>query len=307
MTRISVVIPVYKCSHSIVALTTRLKEAISCLTHDFEIIYINDASPENDWEIIVFLAKKDARIKGVNLSRNFGQHYAITAGLATSLGDWVVVMDGDLQDRPEEIVHLYNKAQQGFDIVFAQRIARKDKFLKRLSSAVFYQVLGYLTDTPQNASVANFGIYSRNAVNAVLSMHDDVRFLPTMLHWVGFNKTMLPVQHEKRTQGKSSYSLKKLLQLAFDNLIAFSNKPLRLVVKFGFFIVLLSVLFAMYFLFKYLNGEVSVLGYSSVIISIWFLAGIIIMTLGIVGIYIGKIYEKLKGRPCYIVKNKINI
>ncbi|WLE98291.1 MAG: glycosyltransferase family 2 protein [Candidatus Electrothrix communis] len=307
MTSISIVIPVYKCSHSIYELTARLTASVSCITDDFEIIYVNDASPENDWEKIVFLSEKDMRIKGLNLSRNFGQHYAITAGLARSQGDWIVIMDGDLQDRPEEIINLYSKVQEGFDIVFAQRIDRKDTFVKRTGSFVFYKIFSYFTDTQQDPSVANFGIYRRAVINAVLLMHDNVKFLPTMLHWVGFNKTMLPVQHERRSLGKSSYSLKKLFSLAFDNLIAFSNKPLRLVVKFGFVIVLLSLLLALYFLLKYFKGDVSVLGYSSVIISIWFLSGVIIMTLGIVGIYIGKIYEKVKERPSYIVKEEVNV
>ncbi|MCI5122190.1 MAG: glycosyltransferase [Candidatus Electrothrix sp. AUS4] len=306
MARISVVIPVYKCSRSICELAARLTATITRITDDFEVIYVNDASPENDWEQIVALSKGDIRIKGLDLSRNFGQHYAITAGLASSLGDWVVIMDGDLQDRPEEIINLYKKAQEGFDIVFAQRVERKDVFLKRASSFVFYKVFSYLTDTPQNPSVANFGIYSRAVINAVLSMHDNVKFLPTMVRWVGFHKAMLPVQHDRRDQGKSSYSLKKLLGLAFDNLIAFSNKPLKLVVKFGFIIVLLSLLFAVFFLFKYLHGDISVLGYSSIIISIWFLSGIIIMILGIIGIYIGKTYEKVKERPSFIVKDKVN-
>lgn len=306
MTSISVVIPVYKCSHSIYELTARLAASISCITDDFEIIYVNDDSPDDDWEKIVFLSEKDMRIKGLNLSRNFGQHYAITAGLARSQGDWIVIMDGDLQDRPEEIINLYKKAQEGFDIVFAQRIDRKDTFLKRASSLVFYKIFSYFTDTQQDPSVANFGIYSRAVINAVLLMHDNVKFLPTMLHWVGFSKTMLPVQHERRSLGKSSYSLKKLFGLAFDNLIAFSNKPLRLVVKFGFIIVLLSLLLAFYFLIKYFKGDVSVLGYSSIIISIWFLSGVIIMILGIVGIYIGKTYEKVKGRPDYIIREKVN-
>jgi dolichol-phosphate mannosyltransferase len=304
---LSVIIPTYRCSHSIKELADRLIKTITGITKNFEIIFINDASPDSDWEVIKILTQNDHRIKGINLSRNFGQHYAITAGLVNASGDWIVIMDGDLQDRPEEIPNLYNKALQGFDIVLAQRVKRQDSFFKRLSSTVFYKAFSYLTETDQDDSVANFGIYKKSVIQAVLSMNDSIKFFPTMVQWVGFNKAYLPVQHNKRDKGGSSYTLKNLFHLAFDNLIAFSNKPLRLVVKFGFLIVTISILAASFFLIKYLNGNIAVLGYSSLIISIWFLSGIIIMILGIVGIYVGKTFEKVKDRPTYIIKEKENI
>ena len=305
--KLSVIIPCYKCSDSIKELSARLLQTLGSITQDFEIIYINDASPEDDWKIITSLAEKTPEIKGINLSRNFGQHYAITAGLENAQGDWIVIMDGDLQDQPEEILNLYNKARQGFDIVLAQRIHRQDNLFKRLSSKIFYMVFSYLTDTRQDASVANFGIYYNSVIKAVLSMNDSIKFFPTMLQWVGFKKTLLPVQHNKRNQGDSSYTLKALFQLAFDNLISFSKKPLKLVVKFGFIIVSFSVLAMAFFLIKYFKGEIAVMGYSSLIISMWFLSGIIIMTLGIVGIYVGKTFEKVKDRPTYIIKDKYNL
>lgn len=305
--KFSVVIPTYKCSRSITELTERLIKTLKTLSSDFEIIFVNDASPENDWEIITELSKKDNRIKGLNFSRNFGQHYAITAGLDNAKGDWIIVMDGDLQDQPEEIIKLYNKALEGFDIVFAQRVNRKDNFLKRLSSSVFYKTFSYLTDTKQDSSVANFGIYKKNVVKAILSMKDSIKYFPTMSQWVGFNKTLLPVAHSKRNEGKSAYNFNSLLRLAFNNIIAFSNKPLKLVVKFGFVIVAFSIILALYYLIKYLLGDIIVIGYSSLIISIWFLSGINIMILGIVGLYVGKTFEKVKDRPNYIIKTKINL
>lgn len=304
---ISVIVPTYKCSDSISELANRLISSMAPITEDYEIIFVNDASPDNDWEVIKILTQNEERIKGINLSRNFGQHYAITAGLVNASGDWIVIMDGDLQDRPEEIPNLYNKVQQGYDIVLAQRILRQDKLVKRLSSMLFYKIFSYLTETRQDGSVANFGIYKRTVIQAVLSMNDSIKFFPTMLQWVGFNKAFLPVRHDKRTIGDSSYTLSNLFQLAFDNLISFSNKPLLLVVKFGFFIVAMSMLAACYFLVKYLQGDIEVLGYSSLIISIWFLSGITIMILGIVGIYVGKTFEKVKNRPYYIIKEKQNI
>ena len=305
--KFSVVIPTYKCSRSITELSERLIKTLEKLSSDFEIIFVNDASPENDWEVITKLSEKDNRIKGLNFSRNFGQHYAITAGLDNAKGDWVIVMDGDLQDQPEEILKLYNKAQEGFDIVLAQRINRQDNFFKRLSSFIFYKVFSYLTDTKQDSSVANFGIYKQNVIAAILSMKDSIKYFPTMSQWVGFNKTLLPVSHSKRNEGKSAYNFKSLLRLALNNIISFSNKPLKLVVKFGFAIVAFSLILALYYLIKYLLGDIIIIGYSSLIISIWFLSGINIMILGIVGIYVGKTFEKVKDRPIYIVKEKLNL
>jgi len=303
----SIIIPVYGCKTSLIELYQRLKLTLSQITENYEIIMVNDASPDGAWETIIELASKDKRVKGINLSRNFGQHYAITAGLDYCSGEWIVVMDCDLQDQPEEIIKLYNRALDGYDIVLAQRTNRQDNLFKKLSSFLFYKAFSYLTDTKQDSLVANFGIYKNIVVNAVLSMKDNIKFFPTMLQWVGFDKILLPVSHNKRNSGKSSYNLRSLINLAFDNIIAFSNKPLKLVVKFGFIFVLISVLFALYYLIKYLNGEIVVLGYSSLIISIWFLSGINIMILGIIGIYVGKTFEKVKDRPTYIVKEKQNI
>ena len=303
----SVVIPTYKCSSSLKELSERLVKTLETLSSDFEIIFVNDASPENDWEIITQLSQKDSRIKGLNFSRNFGQHYAITAGLDYSKGDWVIVMDGDLQDQPEEIIKLYNKALEGYDIVLGQRINRQDKFFKRLSSSFFYKIFSYLTDTKQDGSVANFGIYHKSVIEAVLSMKDSIKYFPTMSQWVGFDKVYIPVSHNKRDEGKSAYNFRSLIRLALNNIISFSNKPLKLVVKFGFVIVFFSVILAMYYLVKYFLGDIVIIGYSSLIISIWFLSGINIMILGIVGIYVGKMFEKVKDRPIYIIREKVNL
>ncbi len=307
MVQISIVIPLYKCRESIVTLTDLLKKSISTITEDFEIIYVNDASPQNDWEVVSKISREDKRIKGLNFSRNFGQHYAITAGLDFSQGEWVVVMDGDLQDQPEEIIRLYSKAQEGYEIVLAQRIVRKDTFVKKVSSKAFYSVFSYLTDTKQDHTIGNFGIYHRKVIDAILGMKDHIRYFPTMSQWVGFNKAYMEVKHSKRETGKSSYSFGKLFNLAFNNIIAFSDKPLRLTIKFGLVISLVSLFFGFYFIYKYLSGEIAIMGFTSLILSIWFLSGILIFILGIVGMYIGKTFEKVKGRPTYIIKEKINI
>lgn len=287
-------------------LVGRIDREINKLQKTYEIILINDGSPDNSAELIKSICQQNKAVKGLLLSRNFGQHYAIHAGLKQASGKWITVMDCDLQNRPEEISRLYQKAQEGYKIVLAQRLIRKDTFFKKISSKIFYAVLSYMTDSKQDASIGNFGMYHYQVIEAILSMKDHLRYFPTMVQWVGFSKTKIPVAHSSRNEGKSSYTLDKLLSLAADNIIAFSNKPLRLVVKFGLLISLASTLVALYYLYKFFMGQIIVLGYASLIISVWFLSGIIIFTLGISGIYIGKVFEKIKERPLYIIDEKIN-
>lgn len=288
-------------------LVARIKGAVEKITEEYEIILVNDCSPDNSLQKIKALCAGDKRIKGMSLSRNFGQHYAITAGLSRSKGKWVVVMDCDLQDRPEEIPNLYAKAQEGYDSVFAQRVERKDTFAKKMSSTIFYKVFSFLTDTQQDKSVANFGIYNRKVVTAILSMGDSIRYFPIMAQWVGFGKGYLPVVHAERESGNSSYGILKLFRLASDNMIGFSDKPLRLMLHFGFYTVILSLLFVVYTFCKWLFGGILVDGFTTLAISIWFAVGIITMMLGITGMYIGKIYDRVKRRPVFIVGETFNM
>ena len=307
MTHISIVIPLYKCSSALPELFKRLKATLQGISDDYEIILVNDASPENDWEIVKEKATENTKIKGINLSRNFGQHYAITAGLYHAKGEWIVVMDGDLQDQPEEINKLHNKAVEGYDIVLGQRQRRRDRLFKRFYSKIFYKVFSYLTNTKQDPSVANFGIYNRKAIDAILSMKDNIRYFPTLIQWVGFRKTAISVEHDKRFEGESAYTIRGLFRLAFNNIIAFSDKPLRITIRIGFAISALSFLFGVIYLFRYIIGDITVLGFTSLIISIWFLSGIIISILGLLGIYLGKVYDKVKNRPVYIIDQKLNL
>lgn len=307
MSYLSIVIPLFKCSAAVPELAQRLEKTLPEISEDYEVIFINDGSPENDWEQVQKQAAVNPKIKGINLSRNFGQHYAITAGLKHASGEWIVVMDGDLQDQPEEIKKLHNKAKEGYDIVMGQRGQRKDGFIKRLFSKLFYRTFGYLTNTRQDASIANFGVYNKKAIDAVLSMKDNIRYFPTLIQWVGFKRTAIEVEHDKRFEGKSAYNMSRLFRLAFNNIIAFSDKPLRITIRVGFFISTLSFIFGIVYLVRYLIGDITVLGFTSLIISIWFLSGIIISILGLLGIYIGKVFDKVKDRPVFIIDQKINL
>lgn len=304
---LTIVSPIYNGEKMLDELIFRIEKSVETFTENYEIILVNDCSPDNSWYKVKEICAKDKKVKGLNLSRNFGQHYAITAGLAESIGEWIVVLDCDLQDRPEEIPNLYNKALEGYDTIFAQRVERKDKFSKRMSSALFNAVFAYLTDQTQDKTVGNFGIYNRKVINSVLSMGDSIRWFPIMVKWVGYNIGYIPIEHAERSEGKSSYSLRKLLSVASDNMIAFSNKPLRLMLQFGFGIVAISLLISIFYLIRYLSGGIAVDGFTTIVISMWLLGGIIIMLIGMTGIYIGKIFDKAKDRPMYIIRDKINI
>lgn len=303
--KLSIISPVYKASLLLNELVNKIIDSID-FVETYEIILVEDGSDDESWHTIMSLCSKYEHLKAVKFSRNFGQHYAITAGLKESSGDWVIIMDCDLQDDPSEISRLYTEAQSGYDIVYAQRVQRNDTGLKKLSSFLFYKVFGYLTDTRQDHSIGNFGIYSRRAINSVLSMGDNIRFFPIMLQWVGFKHSKIVVNHNSRTSGESTYSLKTLMHLGFNNVIAFSEKPLRIVIKIGFYCSLISFIVGLFFLSRYMTGSVIVSGFTSLIISIWFLSGIIISILGIIGIYLGKMFNQVKGRPLYIIEDKIN-
>jgi dolichol-phosphate mannosyltransferase len=285
----------------------RTKESATQSFQDFELILVNDASPDNAWPEILALCKEDSRVKGINLSRNFGQHYAITAGIANVTGEWVVVMDCDLQDAPEEIPRLYNKACEGFSVVFAQRIEREDSWFKRTQSYIFHVILDYLTDRKSDPTVANFGIYHRKVIEAVLEFGDCVKCFPFIVTYVGFKTAYLPVAHCARKSGKSSYTLRKALRFAMELILAYSNKPLRLFTMMGFIIVAASVMVSAYYLLLYFTGRVTVSGFTSLILSIWAVGGMLMMQLGVIGVYLGRVFNQTKNRPSYVVDEVVNI
>ena len=299
---ISIVSPVYRAEGLVKTLVDRLQIVLSSLEVTYEIILVDDASPDNSWAVMCAEAENNSQLKIFQLSRNFGQHNAITAGLSQAKGKWIVVMDCDLQDRPEEITALYREAQKGYDQVVARRVVRQDSWLKIMSSKAFYSLFSYLTDTTQDPSVANFGIYHRTVIDAILSMGDKIRYFPTMSQWVGFKRGHLDVKHEARPTGESSYNFRSLFALAFDNILAFSDKPLKLTVKLGFWIAFTSMIMGGYYLYQYGVGNIEVLGFASLIVSISFFSGMVIMILGIIGLYLGKTFEQVKARPQFIIR-----
>ena len=306
MSHISVVSPVYMGEKMVHELVRRVKENVSSITEDFDIILVNDASPDFSWAEIQKECAADTRVKGVNLSRNFGQHRAITAGLNYAKGDWVVVMDCDLQDRPEEIPNLYKKAQDGYDIVQGERVERHDRFLKKLSSTLFNAVFSYLSGIKKDKKIANFGIYKQPVIRAVCNMPERDRGFGILVGYVGFKSVSIPIEHGSRFEGSSSYTLTKLLKLAFGSIISNTNKPLRIMTGLGFTLSVMSLLIAFYNVIVNLLGLIGVQGFTTTVFSIWFVGGMLMMQVGIVGLYIGKIFDQVKGRPLYVVMDEIN-
>lgn len=300
--RISIVTPVYKAEDCLHELYRRLVASLAPITDDFEIIMVEDGSGDRSWEIIAELAKKDSRVKGIRFSRNFGQHYAITAGLDYARGDWVVVMDCDLQDQPEEIKKLYDKAQEGYDVVFGRRYERKDKLLKRLGSRIFFKIFEYFTESSIDSTVANFGLYSRRVIENFRKIREHNRAFPMFILWLGFNTSHVNIEHAERFAGKTSYNFSKLLNLAIDSIVTQTNKPLRLSIKFGFLLSFLSFLLVFYYLFRYFAYGIPVPGWPSLMVTLLFIGGLLFANMGLLGLYIGKIFDETKNRPLYIIK-----
>jgi len=301
MVAISVVIPVYKAEDCLYELYRRLKASLEAITNDFEIVMVEDCGGDRSWDMILELSRMDKRVKGIQFSRNFGQHYGITAGLDHCDGDWVVIMDCDLQDRPEEISRLYAKAQEGYDIVLARRGLRKDSWVKRFTSRLFYKIFNYFTELNYDEQVGNFRIISRKVVRNFQTMREQLRFFGGLINWMGFPTASIDVQHTESLHRKSTYTFAKLWKLAVETIIAYSDKPLRLSVRIGFLMSLIALLYGSYIILRaFLYGS-PVIGWNSLIVSLYFLCGIIIANLGIIGIYLGKIFDETKKRPLYII------
>ena len=304
---LSVVSPVYYGEAMVHELVVRLKKSLSLITEDYSIILVNDYSPDNSWSMIVKECEEDKRVKGINLSRNFGQHNAITAGLSFSEGEWVVVMDCDLQDRPEEIPNLYKKAMEGYDVVYAQRIDRQDNFLKKLSSSLFHAMFNVLSGSKTDKSISNFGIYKKVVIDEYVQMPERFRGFGSLVRYLGFESTAIPVEHAKRLSGKTSYSLHKLLRQAFNSIVSNTNRPLRIMVVSGFCVATLSVIIAVYNLIAHYLGIISLAGFTTTVFSIWFVGGILMTQLGVLGVYLGRVFDQVKGRPIFVVRDLVNI
>lgn len=303
---ISVVIPVYGCRKALPELHRRLVETLTNMRVSYEIVLVDDNCPQGSWETIKIICEQDPQVTGIKLSRNFGQIQAITAGLDFCTGDWVVVMDCDLQDRPEYIKDLYAKAQEGYDVVFARRNERKDTKITKFFSRAFYKVYDYFTNGNYDASLCNFSISRRQVIDSYCSMREHHRAYTMFIKWLGFKQTAIDLKSDERFEGKSSYTFAKKLAMASDLITAQSTKPLKFAMTVGFIIALISFIFLLVLVIRYFFFGPIAMGYTSTVASIYLMGGLILVAIGIVGLYIGNIFTEVKNRPLYVIAEVLN-
>ncbi len=303
MPHLSIVAPVFNEPSTVVdALTGRIAAAVVGITDDYEIVLIDDGSRRETWVAISGAAARDSRVVGFRFARNFGQHVAISAGLDKADGDWVVVMDSDLQDRPEVIPELYAKASEGYDVVFVKRQLRPETLLYRIGARCFYKLLNVLSGQEYNRLYGNFSIISRKVVLAFRSLPESSRFYGGMLSWLGFSEASILAQHGSRQAGSSSYNVKRRVFWALKLIIGFSTRLLYFSISLGFFLALLSLVMGSAILFeKVVSPEKPLPGWPSVFTAVLFIGGVTNIALGIVGVYIARIFEETKRRPLYVV------
>jgi len=308
----SVVIPICNEAENIPELYERLSGVMEALCADrklpgdsYEIIMVDDGSSDGSWQCIRELHEKDRRVRGISFSRNFGHHIAITAGLDSAKGRAVILMDGDLQDPPEEIPKLDSKFNEGFDIVYGIRQRRNDPIVKKASSSLFWWILRRFSgvDMPQGQTMLR--ILSRKLIDVIKDMKEYSRFIHGMMAWPGFPAATVEVSHSPRTKGTSKYNIPKMFRLAFHAVTSFSTIPLKLAIYMGFASSLFSFFVGVYFLYKKIFYGIPVLGYASIIVAIFFVGGIQLLVLGIFGEYIGRTYQELQKRPLYIVRERV--
>ena len=301
---LTIVIPVFNNQDTIRELVLRIQKTVQKLNLIFEIILINDGSNDNSWDIISKITNENKIIKGLNLSRNFGQHPAILAGLEYCNSKWIIVMDADLQDKPEEIIKLYSKALEGNDLVVGIKSYRKDSFFKKIGSKLFLKLYSFLSNTKVTINIGNFGIYSQSVIESILKMGDYHRTFGLCAIWVGFKRTEVEIEHLRRENSKSTYTLSKMFDLAINTIFFNTDKLIYIFFFFGFLLSIMSFLFLIFLVFKFFYFSVPLEGWTSIMVSIFFLGGVMIFFMGIIGIYASKIFEQVKTRPVYIIQQK---
>lgn len=303
--KISVVIPTYGAPKSVQPLHQRLMATFEAMGVAYEIIFVNDACPRNSWEQIEIVCSKFAHVIGINLARNFGQHAAIEAGLDQATGDWITVMDCDLQDDPSYIPEFLKASENGkYDVVQARRVQRQEGFFKRFQSWAFYKALSML-DVQMNHQIGNYGLYSKRVIDATKTMGDRIRFFPYLISWLKFPTTYVDITQNQREEGSSSYTLKKALQLAVNVALSSSTRPLLWSVQIGALCSLGAFALGIIFILRYFTMGLAPSGWTSLAVTIFFSTGLILLNLGILGLYFSRMYDQVRTRPTYIVRDKI--
>lgn len=301
---LSVVVPVYGCVRCLVELCDRLEQALAAVTARYEIILVDDRSPDAAWEVIEHLAAERTCVSGLRLSRNFGQHLAITAGLEVAKGDLVVVMDCDLQDPPEKIVDLVNKWREGHDLVLAKRIERSHSLFRVASAKLYFWMMSRLTEEPIDGSYGSFCLLTRQVVEAYLRFKEQDRHFLFILRWLGFNVGTVEYVHVERLTGKTSYSLRRLVRHALDGIFFQTTVFLRWIVVAGLLFGVLGVVSSAYLVYQYIAISIQP-GWTSLAVLVLLSTGMVLLSVGVTGLYIGKIFQQEKGRPLFIIDRHI--
>ncbi|MBX2905391.1 MAG: glycosyltransferase family 2 protein [Taibaiella sp.] len=307
MTELSIVVTIYNAEEVLPELVDRLQKAALQVTEQYELIFIEDRSRDRSWPVLKAEAAKDSRIKAARFARNFGQHNALTAGLYMAKGNYVVMMDGDLQDEPEVIPRLYENIRQSEnEIVYVRRINRKDSGFKRLTSRMYNNIFSVMSGIKLDPHVGTFRIMTRLVNDSFRQFREVHKYIGGVFYWMNFQEGYFDAEHRERKYGKSNYNLSRMLKLALNGMLSFSNKPLNIAMYIGFLSAFGSLCMGLYFISIKLIYNANVPGYYSLIVSLYFIGGLILFVLGIIGQYIGRIYDQTRSRPEFLIQDKIN-
>lgn len=303
----SIVVPVYNEQETIPALYERVKKVIDTLDGSCEVVVVDDGSADGSLDLLKAMHRKDPRFKIVSFSRNFGHQVAISAGIDHAEGDAVMIIDGDLQDPPEVLPHFIEKWKEGYDVVYAVRTKRKENIFKRAAYAIFYRLLKRLSYLDIPLDSGDFCLLDKRVVQTMRKLPERLRFVRGLRTWVGFRQVGLPYERERRFAGSPKYTFTKLLGLAYDGIFSISTTPLRLAVYSGFGLAALAFIGGLLVIYDKLVYGIAIVGWASTIVIITFLGGVTLSTLGMIGEYVSRIYEEVKSRPLYVVKEKLGL
>ncbi|MEM9192418.1 MAG: glycosyltransferase family 2 protein [Myxococcota bacterium] len=303
---VSVAIPVYNEEETLPELYRRLTDVLRGMDISYELVFVDDGSRDRSWELLRGLHADDSEhVRALRFSRNFGHHIAITAAMDAAKGDTVVLMDADLQDRPEVIPDLYAKLEEGYDVVYGNRVNKKFGFFKRATSTMFVSLMNRISSGEHSISTNIFRICRREVIDAVCACREQHRFVVGLVSWVGFDQTSIDVEHAERFAGQTKYSLWRMVRLALNSITAFSTAPLQLASWLGIIVSLCSFGLAGVWIVQKLIWDTAVEGWTSTLVVLLFLGGVQLITLGILGEYVGRTYSQIQARPLYIVSKTL--
>lgn len=302
---ISAIVPSYNEEKNVPLVYKRLTDTLSQISDKYEIIFVNDCSKDSTLSVIKQISEKDSHVKYISFSRNFGHQIAVSAGLDMCKGKAVVIIDGDLQDPPELILEMYKKYQEGYKVVYAKRKTREgETWFKKATAKLFYRFLAAMTSIEIPVDVGDFRLIDKVIVNHLRNMPEKSKYIRGQISWIGYKQTFVEYHRDARLYGKTNYPLKKMLRLAFDGITAFSDKPLKMASAIGIISAILSLLAIIYALISYFIFDSAVSGWTSLIISVLFIGGVQLITIGIIGEYIARINNDVRNRPLYIIEEE---